>query len=104
MAAMRANYLSQLITIVQRQRQSGKKIVSNSNLAKPTTNKIQATLGLQDKENSVLHESPDRKGFLNLDPEQRLGDEEALTAIQQPQFVDYLNDLYVNMQSSGKSG
>lgn len=62
-------------------------------------------LELRENEKSVFVDSPARKGLLQFDSaEERVADEEALTAIQQPQFVEYLNDLYLNMQSSGKSG
>ena len=56
-------------------------------------------------EKGQITDSPVRKGILPFENmEERLADEEALNAIQQPQFVEYLNDLYLNMQSSGKSG
>lgn len=62
-------------------------------------------LELREEAPNASVDSPVRKGLLQFDSaEARVADEEALTAIQQPQFVEYLNDLYLNMQSSGKSG
>ena len=96
---MRATCLSQLISMMQKTRKHHDNGPNDSNLqvTKIASNAVQ--------EKCQMVDSPIRKGLLPFENvEERLADEEALTAIQQPQFVEYLNDLYLNMQSSGKSG